>query len=89
MFIMTFTEESNDLPPAERRPNIEVLRKKFNPRQMSVVWMRLKQARGREDMTIKSAWGTLTKPPVGAQAQKRNILSNSSHHRLVHGRHDC
>ena len=62
------------LPASQRKPDLALVKSCFTANQMSVLWMRLQQARGKEDMSVKKAWDSMCSMKVGMKAGKRAVL---------------
>ena len=71
--IANFRAKVMAMPPAQRKPNLQLLKESFLPKELSALWMRLSAARGREDISIRKAWDALCAEPSG-NAKKREVL---------------
>ena len=59
-------EKVAKLPTGERKPDLALLKSSSTPGQLSALWMRLSDARGREDISVRKAWDMLCEMSSGS-----------------------
>ena len=56
-----------------QEPDLALIKSHFESKEISALWKRMQDARGKADMTIREAWKVLCDLPAGAKNHQKQV----------------